>query len=234
MALGQLLHDVARNIRFLFRTDTSQNGEQALLLGALPRQGLFLEIGCGHPVALSNTWALWRRGWSGTSYDAQQHLRPLWSLFRPGADFRQMAVMDRSVETAELFRFPAEWWVMSTADPSRATLVNERFGLTVDRLSVPARHIHNVWLDFVADHGAAPDLLHLDAEGLDVALLTSLFDLLPDTEIPQFVFIELMSGKSLPDSVLAQYREIGRVHSSALLRSRRSFDIGGLPEEETN
>lgn len=43
----------------------SQNNEQEILLAALPATGRFLDVGAFHPKALSNTRALYERGWSG-------------------------------------------------------------------------------------------------------------------------------------------------------------------------
>lgn len=232
MQVMQLVRDILRNARFLARRDVSQNGEQELLLSALPERGTFLEIGAGHPVALSNTWRLAKRGWIGVSYDAQSRLRFVWRIFRPRSDFRPFAVTTTRLDHVALHRFPESWWGMSTLDADRAEIVAEQHGIRMERVVVPARYVGAVWLEFVDDFRRAPDLLHLDVEGMDVDLLSELLRVIEGTPLPRFILIETLDGRALPAAVEREFDEVGRRGPSVLLAARGSsteqvHDAGG-------
>lgn len=67
----------------------SQVGQDLWVLEKLahldPRRCSFLDIGCNHPVELSNTYALERLGWSGWLVDADQVCFDLCTAQRKGA-----------------------------------------------------------------------------------------------------------------------------------------------------
>lgn len=69
-------------------TSFSQVGQDLWVLEKLgnKRDGLFLDIGCGHPVEGNNTFLLWRDfNWNGISIDRDQRNKEIWDEFlRPG------------------------------------------------------------------------------------------------------------------------------------------------------
>ncbi len=56
------------NSKFVSR---SQAGQDAFVHALIPRaDGLFLDIGCGHPIEINNTYALEQIGWRGVLLDS--------------------------------------------------------------------------------------------------------------------------------------------------------------------
>lgn len=61
------------------------------------RDGVFLDVGCWHPVSDSNTYYLEEHlGWSGIGVDALPELAPKWKRRRPKSKFANFLVTDRS------------------------------------------------------------------------------------------------------------------------------------------
>src|SRR5262245_39928539 len=59
------------------------------------RGGVFLDVGCYHPIKDSNTYYLEKHlGWTGIGVDALPELAPKWEQKRPGAKFQNFLVTD--------------------------------------------------------------------------------------------------------------------------------------------
>src|SRR3989304_2562059 len=65
------------------RSSYGRVGEDAILQTLLKAQnGFFVDVGAFDPILYSNTYALYRRGWSGIVIDPNTALRPPYRLFR--------------------------------------------------------------------------------------------------------------------------------------------------------
>jgi len=69
-------------------------GEDRMLLTALPEKGTYLDIGCSVPIKQNNTYLLYLNGWSGTCIDVRKIRRYKW--IRPRDKFIQATVTDIS------------------------------------------------------------------------------------------------------------------------------------------
>jgi hypothetical protein len=77
----------------------SETGEDAILFDIFKnRRGSFLDIGAAHPVIGSNTYGLYRRGWSGIGVDLLSEFKPLWKVMRPRDSFHTGAVTSATGE----------------------------------------------------------------------------------------------------------------------------------------
>jgi FkbM family methyltransferase len=56
----------------------SQAGQDRFVHALLPEPSAFLDIGCGSPTTLSNTYALWKSGWKGIAIDNSQEADSAW------------------------------------------------------------------------------------------------------------------------------------------------------------
>jgi FkbM family methyltransferase len=70
----------------------SQFGEDKIIVSLLPERGTYLDIGAYHPHLYSNTYKLYKKGWSGTAVEPNPHMALLWKLFRPRDTFLNCAV----------------------------------------------------------------------------------------------------------------------------------------------
>lgn len=52
----------------------SQTGEDRIINNILGEAGFYVDVGCNHPKAYSNTFELYKRGWTGITIDANQQL----------------------------------------------------------------------------------------------------------------------------------------------------------------
>lgn len=75
------------------RKSYSQFGEdmmvQSLCKGS---HGVYVDVGTYHPVLYSNTYALYKKGWSGLVIDPNTHMKPLYALLRPRDTFIQAGI----------------------------------------------------------------------------------------------------------------------------------------------
>lgn len=163
-----------------YRVSFSQEGEDLILLSLFDGQpsGFYVDVGAHHPRKYSNTLALYSRGWSGINIDAMPGSMQPFRETRARDINLELAIADeRRVLTFYEFNEPA----LNGFDPD---LARRRAGL------VPAgqppgaafriiaeRQIPTVTLtDVLAEHlpaGREIDLLNVDVEGLDLAVLAS-------------------------------------------------------------
>ena len=62
-------------------------------------QGVYLDIGCYHPIKGSNTYLLHKKGWNGINIDLDQHAVSLFNKFRSGDHNIVAAVSDKHENT---------------------------------------------------------------------------------------------------------------------------------------
>lgn len=154
----------------------SQFGEDVVLRDLVGKQkdGFFVDVGCYHPKKYSNTYALYKRGWSGINIDMEPHKIALFQLARQRDENIVAAVSDQEqvlyIESSKSHDLGAR--LASSGDASKR--------VTTRTLT-----------DIIANtrfHGRPIDLLSVDAEGHDINVLKSL-DF--ETYKPRFVVAEL-------------------------------------------
>jgi len=63
------------------------------------KDGVYLDIGCFHPIKYSNTYFLFKKGWSGTNIDVNQASIDLFNIARPNDNNICAGISDLSIET---------------------------------------------------------------------------------------------------------------------------------------
>ncbi len=123
----------------------------------------WLDIGAHHPFHLSNTALLYQRGSRGINVEANPALIDAFKLHRPEDKNVCVAVVASRHRVARLHR------VGSTNDSGLNSLLPVRGHGRFDRIEVPACTADEI----VTEHagGAWPDLLSIDAEGMDLPIL---------------------------------------------------------------
>jgi FkbM family methyltransferase len=154
----------------------SQFGEDiviAAMLQTLGRErtpGFYVDVGAFDPVYASNTQMLHLRGWSGVNIEANPAAVERFRQARPGDRNVHAAVSDRQEEVEfDIYTLAG----LSTADPaSKAAYARDGRAELAQRLRLPTRTLR----DILAEHvpaGRAVDLMSVDVEGLDLAVLRS-------------------------------------------------------------
>lgn len=119
--LGRRAYDIAKATKValpLRRTTYSQSGEDLLVAKLFTGcAGKYLDIGAGNPIHLSNTYALYRQGWSGILIDPLSANRTLSRVFRPRDTFIQ-ALASNSDDPLTFFEMDPSFY--STTDEGEA------------------------------------------------------------------------------------------------------------------
>ena len=130
--------------------------------------GAYVDVGAYHPMLYSNTYAFYRRGWSGLVIDPNTALRPLYKILRPRDTFIPCGV---SAAKEERTYYEFADGAYNTFDENTALTVqkSKRSVLLTTRL-VPLKPLAQI----LKEQGITKiDLLNVDAEGLDMTILHS-------------------------------------------------------------
>lgn len=136
---------------------SAQFGEDQWLLDnlILPKRGVFVDIGCGHPVEMSNTAVFRELGWSGVAVDANPQWAEAWTTQAP--------------------EHPFELAVVSSIPRVRFEILEDPLASKVNPLGT-APMVSTVPLSDILDHHGINriDLLSVDVEGHELEVLQSL------------------------------------------------------------
>jgi len=148
------------------RIHWSQSGEDIILGELLPEsKGMYVDVGAAHPRLGSNTYSLYRRGWSGVLVEPNP---------RSAAELRKARPRDRVIQAAagatsgsvDITLFESDY--LSSIDLATTTERAEA-GETIEQvISVPLVTLAE--LDLAAQPNQ-PSLLSVDCEGADLAVL---------------------------------------------------------------
>lgn len=149
-----------------FRRSYSQFGEDQVLLGLLSgRNGRYVDVGSGHPRRGSNTYGLYRRGWSGTTVDPVARNQRMARFFRR-RDTQLVALCGDQLGVAQFYEF--EPYEYSTLSANRVVELAD-LGLTPVRVTdMPILTLAS--LKLMADP-SEEYLLCIDVEGWELEVL---------------------------------------------------------------
>ncbi len=162
---------------FLSRTSMrhySQYGEDDSTYQYLKqiKNGFFVDVGCFHPVKYNNTYRWYRKGWSGVNIDLDPIKIEAFKMVRRRDENLVYAISKEGHgELHDCYSF-GRYSLMSSLDK---TFAEEQRALGREYV---VRKVPVASLDYVLDHsryaGRKIDLLNVDAEGYDLAVLESL------------------------------------------------------------
>jgi FkbM family methyltransferase len=148
----------------------SQTGEDriidCILLGR--KTGFYVEVGCNHPQAYSNTYTFYKRGWSGITIDANENLIQKHHRLRK-QDKSICAVISDKEQEVVFTEF--EESLVSSLDANHVSEYSKNLNIKGKRL------VNTVSLDTLLQEYEIPrdfDLLSIDVEGHDFEVLCSL------------------------------------------------------------
>ena len=166
------LRDLKSYAHGLRRGTFSQSGEDLLIEQLLGRQrnGFYVDIGASHPFRISNTYLLYRRGWSGISVEPIPSLGRLHLRWRPRDTLVPVAI---GPEAGELKFFEMLPSVLSTLDPATAERYTaEGKAQILKTYSIRVITPMQFFREYVADRTI--DFLSMDIEGLDLRTLRAI------------------------------------------------------------
>lgn len=146
----------------------AQFGEDIVLHGLLGNRldrGFYVDVGCFHPIRLSNTYRFYLRQWSGICIDPNPdpHLAREWKRHRPRDRFLNVAVGEQTGTV--LYKIdsgkPQENRILDSPEKGSANVVE-----------VPSMRLDQILSEHLPE-GTKFDLLSVDCEGHDLAVLRS-------------------------------------------------------------
>ena len=153
--------------RFSAKRSYGQFGEDATIQALFKntRKGVYLDIGAYNPVLYSNTYALYRCGWSGVVVDPNRSMETLYHWIRPRDRFENAGVGEPGEHTYFLFSDGA----YNTFDHATAKRLETR---SYPKL-IGTRSVRTLPLgEIVQKHKLSHiDYLNIDVEGMDLEVL---------------------------------------------------------------
>lgn len=162
----------------------SQSGEDLVLdfLTGYAPTGFYVDVGCNHPIRLSNSYRFYRKGWAGICIDANPKFARAFRSQRPRDQFIQACVSDRE-EQVTFHIFASD--TLSSISGNRLYDNGDHYALDeVQALTTQP-------LGSILDAAGAPtdfEFLSIDVEGHDEPALRSI-DLVRYR--PRVILIEL-------------------------------------------
>lgn len=160
-----------------------QFGEDAMLQALLPAAaGFYVDIGSGHPILGSNTYALYEQGWRGILVDPVRANVELSQRVRPGDKSIHAAIGLSGSEVIDFIEF--DTYQYSTTSESRAAEVSALGHKVTARYSVKILPLQQI---LPREIPAGSSVMSVDVEGEEMGVLLS-----NDWEIfrPDFLLIE--------------------------------------------
>lgn len=155
--------------RFIFPRFYSQTGEDMILNQILgKRQGSYVDIGSGHPIWYSNTYFLYRRGWSGVLIDPIQRNIKFSRIVRP-RDTSILGVVSNKKSSRTFYEFKA--YQYSTLDNA---LYKKRIASGLEIKSIYQVDVIDFERITALVNTDSILVLSIDAEGSELQILKSI------------------------------------------------------------
>lgn len=159
------------------RTSYAQYAEDLVIcdiLGAFKRDakpGVYVDVGANEPKRFSNTWRLYELGWSGIAVEPDRDLCRRFARVR-SRDAVVCAALGEREEDLVFHRFYES--ALNTLDPAMAARAESQGWPMMSREPLRLRTLNSVLEEHAARVRGGIDLLSIDAEGLDAAILRGL------------------------------------------------------------
>jgi FkbM family methyltransferase len=149
----------------------ARNFEDVMLVRALRHidRGFYVDVGASHPIADSNTYALYGMGWRGVAIEPQPVFNDLWQAHRPEDLLVNAALANQAGQTT-LFK-PTEYGQGATINTHFAQHYAQR-GLSMTEVTVPVHTLTEVLLATRLEGDI--HLLTIDVEGAEESVLRGL------------------------------------------------------------
>jgi FkbM family methyltransferase len=152
----------------------SQSGEDVVVDSILNKQknGFYVDIGAFHPKVFSNTYLFYKRGWRGVCVEPNPEAKWKFKMVRPRDVFVNVGVIPRT-QNDELTYFVFDEGATNTFSAEVAE-ENKKVGRKlIKTIRIPVMEINSLLKKYVPEKQKI-DLLSIDVEGMDEAILKSI------------------------------------------------------------
>tara|TARA_Y100000768_G_scaffold185353_1_gene138772 strand:- start:2391 stop:3053 length:663 start_codon:yes stop_codon:yes gene_type:complete len=193
------LKDLIKKIIHLFiiKKSYSQDKEDIFLIELFKdlKKGFYIDLGCHHPKRFSNTYLLYKRGWSGINVDANYSTILLFNLFRK-RDKNIRALINTNSVSVFYYKFndSALNGILSPQNAQKLIDVGYKLKKKVKMNSISIN-------DFIKKYGLVNkkiNFLKIDLEGIDFELIKILDFTIIDIQV---IMIEKKQNKIKEDEM---------------------------------
>ena len=129
------------------------------------KKGIYIDIGCGHPIKNNNTYLLNKKGWSGINIDLDVNNIELFKIYRP-KDLNICAAISDEIKETDLFFYHSKS-ALNTIDKKTANYQKAKV--------TSVKKIKTTTLNDVLDESIYKwsniDFLSIDVEGSELSVL---------------------------------------------------------------
>ena len=161
-----------RHKSYLKRTQYSQWGEDQFINQFFKDKidGIYLDIGCFHPVMYSNTCLLHRKGWRGINIDINPTSIDLFNILRP-KDTNLCTTINEIKETFEIY-YDDPFSPVNTLDKQFYENLENKNNKNTKKLFVESKSMQEILNISKIDKSI--DFINLDVEGMDYKILKNI------------------------------------------------------------
>ena len=160
-----------RNYKFYFKS--SQLGEDTEILKYFKNvkyRGIYVDLGCYHPIRHNNTHQLFRRGWKGINIDLNPLTIELFNVARPN-DINICSAISNKKSFKKLY-FHHDLSPLNTLNKNHVTLLNKHFGIkNIKSKKLKTDTLSNI---LKKNNFRNIDFLNIDIEGLELDVLKTI------------------------------------------------------------
>ena len=132
--------------------------------------GIYLDIGCFHPVMYSNTCLLHRKGWRGINIDINPTSIDLFNILRP-KDTNLCTTINEIKETFEIY-YDDPFSPVNTLDKQFYENLENKKNKNTKKLFVESKSMQEILNISKIDKSI--DFINLDVEGMDYKILKNI------------------------------------------------------------
>ena len=175
--------------------------------------GVYIDVGCNHPIDGNNTFLLYQKGWSGINVDLDSHVIKMFNYFRP-KDYNANIAVSNSEEKVDLFFYHER----STINTISKDVYNSR-----NKKIKEVKKIQATTLDSITKNSPYSNkkinLLSIDVEGNELNVLKG-FDL--KKYYPEVIVIEYLDLKMKKLEFYNQ--DINRIINSEIYKYLKNYN----------
>ena len=131
--------------------------------------GFYVDIGAHDPIKHSNTYLLYKKGWSGINIDANPMAIAMFNKKRKNCINLNVGISD--VE-GEFSFYISENPLLSSFDKDKVIEAKTKWNFSFSTKNIRTRRLENVLNDYVKNN-VEIDLFNIDVEGLELEILKS-------------------------------------------------------------
>ena len=161
-----------RNLKFFFKSSQSQFGEDKKIVKLFHKnkKGMYLDVGCFHPIRQNNTYLMYKLGWKGINIDLNPLSIELFNVARTN-DINICAALS-SKKSTETVYFDHSLSSLNTISKEHILFLKKAFGLN----KLKKRKIKTITLTGLLKKNKIRkiDFMNIDIEGSELKVLKTL------------------------------------------------------------